>query len=155
MTFIPKGQGMIHGLDFIVYIHHSYVSMRGHGEVIEEVFDKNPQLKENLKKVGTDYCIALIWGQDGADCVDLWIYTDVKDKKQTEANPDMDVLIFKDGELGKIPRTTCGQSVIVLGLEEQYRIIDCQSLNDYLSRPLLDGRPTRGPELPEYLITKE
>jgi len=87
------------------------------------------------------FYIAVTWGdkKTKSRICDLFAYSGIN---EWPGNPDVSSWIFNEGVLKQENPITCGDTMILLGLEEQYRR-SCSDLSTYLSN---------GPVLPKELL---
>jgi hypothetical protein len=83
------------------------------------------------------YLIAAIWGDSGARMIDLFRYAGIN---KWPGNPDVAAFVFRNGVyVPKRREITCGDTLVVLGREEEYRRTT-RDLNDYVEHPpTIDG----------------
>jgi len=93
--------------------------------------------EENLQ-----YSIGIVWGDIDNDqkACDLFGYSGIE---EWPGNPDVPLWVFRNGVLVK-DLESCGDSLILLGLEEQHRR-KCKNLEEYLEK---------NPKLPEKLFVE-
>lgn len=89
-------------------------------------------LGKNLELVeDADYMLAAIWGNENSKMIDVFKYTDVKD---WPGNPDVSAFVMQNGVYIPRKEITCGDTLIVLGIEEKYRRTT-KSLKEYMKNP--------------------
>ena len=87
-------------------------------------------LKENKGLIESgDYLLAMLWGDDGDKMIDIFKYSGVKNN--WKANPGVESLVMKNGIYSPDKEITCGDGMIVLGQEEEYRRTTW-NLKDYM-----------------------
>ncbi|MEK7447603.1 MAG: hypothetical protein AAB632_02315 [Patescibacteria group bacterium] len=141
MAVKPEGRVYVWGRFFILYVHSSFQEdFDSFTDIILQVLKRNTR----LLYTGSEYFIALLWSDgDVKNCVDLF---HISGLEGWGSNPEYHANVFKNG----VPEgCICGEGMSVVGREEEYRRIQCGSLEEYLDRS-----KGRGPELPEYLLTK-
>lgn len=89
-----------------------------------------------------DFLLAAIWGEikpsdhTPSRNLDLFGLSDIV--KNWPGNPDVSAWVFENGVYKHTHQITCGDTLIMLGEEENFRRTRCGSLNDYrYSYPLL------------------
>jgi len=81
-----------------------------------------------------DYVLAVLWGDDGSKVIDCFCNTGVpKDPKNGPGNPEWDLWFMRNGILTREGKS-CGDSVIIMGREEEYRRF-CPDLKTFLKQP--------------------
>jgi len=85
--------------------------------------------KENLAQF--QYVLAAIWGEETDKVIDVFGFKDIND---WPGNPDVQPWIIRNGLWRREDSATCGDGIILLGQEEEYRRV-CGSLDDYMANP--------------------
>ena len=67
----------------------------------------------------SDFLLAAIWGSGGDKILDLFGLSDISSKWL--GNPDVSAWVFKNGVYQHTPQITCGDTLILLGREEEFR----------------------------------
>ena len=86
-----------------------------------------------LAEENLDYFIAISWGENGQKVLDIFGYLGLRDN--WKANPEVQNWVVKDGILVQKKEITCGESLVLLGREEEHRL-KTEGLEEYLSKPL-------------------
>lgn len=94
-------------------------------------------VKDNRKRKelrDTDYFIGVVWGdtENNQKVCDLFAYSDL-DPGNWPGNPDVSAWVIRDGVFQRENPITCGDTLLVLGIEEEWRR-NCKNLREYLSR---------------------
>ena len=100
--------------------------------------DASHNLKEHLVEtlclnsdlsLGADFFLAAVWGSKKDKMIDLFKYTDTT---KWPKNPDVSTFVFKNGVYQPDRKViTCGDTLIMLGAEEQFRRTT-KSLDKYI-----------------------
>jgi len=93
---------------------------------IKKVFSNLQDIKEHLKNLYKinqevnkgDYHIVFIWNLDNKRMTDVWIYSI---ENWTNSGPLMDCITFRDLSICEDAGIASGDSIIVLGREEEFR----------------------------------
>ena len=80
---------------------------------------------------GFDYMLMILWGNDGSNMVDCFGYGGMS---EWPGNPDVDGWLYRSGVLVRDMPITCGDGLILLGREEEYRRTT-SSLREYIENP--------------------
>lgn len=89
-------------------------------------------LDQNLERFqGVDYILAAMWGNKEDKMIDVFTFSDIK---EWPGNPDVGAFVLKNDVYVPNQSITCGDTLIVLGLEEAYRR-ETKSLVDYIHHP--------------------
>ena len=78
-----------------------------------------------------DYSLVMLWGEDSVKMADVFLYHDIN---QWPGNPLVSASWFKENSVQPFDGVTCGDGIILLGFEEQYRRIK-RSLVEYVHGP--------------------
>ncbi|MAG02845.1 hypothetical protein CMI42_05905 [Candidatus Pacearchaeota archaeon] len=124
---------------FRAYLHQSGFES-AYGRRISDVYDYLRATMGSLEAKGHlegfEYLIPIVWGNDEDKFIDIFAYSDVTDN--WPGNPDVSNLTVKGSLI--MPRreelvtTTCGDGLILLGREEDYRR-KTECLEYYLKEP--------------------
>lgn len=112
---------------------------------VREILDEQ---RESLSHF--DYLLGAVWGALWSDAkvpaedkvLDLFGYNDTR---VWPGNPDVHSYVFRNGEPSLRNPITCGDTMIVLGLEEEYRR-NTHNLKEYMRTPPRLTRATLGLE---------
>jgi len=87
------------------------------------------------------FVIGIVWGDEsnGDKVMDLFGYRGLK---EWSGNPDVDLWVIRNGIYVPDISTTCGESLVVLGKEEEFRK-GTKDLDEYFKKPLPVIRPFR------------
>jgi hypothetical protein len=105
-----NGKIYTHGSGEMIYPTEEYIS----NYLLNSI--KNAPFKVK----GLDYFISILWGDSrNNEMMDFFGYTDVK--KAWKGNPDIFSWVIKNGVWRKDNNITCGDGMILLGKEEEFR----------------------------------
>jgi hypothetical protein len=115
---------------------HSSCEMPSNADLVRQKVLLNLNAALALKTghvMEADYLIAALWKPPrDLTVMDLFVYSDTKDN--WPGNPDVRGFVFKGVEYRPDMPLTCGDTLRVLGIEEEYRRT-CKSLGDYMASP--------------------
>lgn len=118
--FIPPGR---------LYDHSSGKDVFVHPEASQDyLFNQN--LPKELEE--SDYFIGISWGEKEDKVLDLFGYSGIKENWKT--NPGVRNWVIRNGTITKDSEITCGEGLILLGREEEYRL-KTGGLQEYLEEP--------------------
>src|SRR3989344_2642304 len=132
----PKIKLLGYGTDFIVpvraYLHRSGAELYGDGEADSHFM--NTLAKNSNKFKELNYAILVLWGDlnNQQKVIDVFGFSGIN---PWPGNPDVSTLVFRNGIYSPLEHTTCGDTLILLGKEEEYRRTTT-SLENYFREPL-------------------
>lgn len=93
--------------------------------------------EEVIKPKNPNYILATVWGKEKDKMIDFALYFDIvnNEDKWMISNPDILVIVTKNGMVDFNQKlTTCEDTIIILGEEAKYRRTT-KNLSDYLENP--------------------
>ena len=122
MNYIPPGR---------IYLHSSSSEIFSHKTEFLENFSK---MFPWMNKQKLDYFIAIYWGKEKNKGFDFFGYSGTKEN--WNSNSKVKNWVIKNGRINPLEvEITCGEGLILLGKEEEYRL-KTKNLQEYLSTPL-------------------
>ena len=124
----PPARGYVHSTGIEVYDNYVKAAEAHFKQVLKE------HRAEFLK---FQYILAALWGNNGDRYMDMFGYSGIT---QWPGNPDMRAWVMQNGifvqrnEIFSRAPSTCGDTVLFLGIEEDHRR-HRKSLEDYISTP--------------------
>ena len=104
---------------------------------MSDIYDEGKNGGVDLSKF--QFVLSLIWGNKGDKMVDLFGFSDLDSRLvpiKLPGNPDVDNYVFRNGVYTPERKTiVCGDGLIVLGAEEEYRRQETKNLAEYLRSP--------------------
>jgi len=97
--------------------------------ILESLKDWRRKIDNNLRDVKLDYFIGILWASQGKPILDLFGYGGIS---RGDQNPEVYSWVITDGEWGRGNPITCGDGLILLGMEEEGRR-QAGSLDEYIS----------------------
>ena len=115
-----------------IYTHHSGDNVYPEGHLVDYLSTSIKNAPQETKQ--GDYFISLLWSDEKRnELMDIFVYSDIKNN--WKGNPGISSWVVTNGIWKNKNPITCGEGIILLGREEEYRRTT-RNISQYLKHTL-------------------